>query len=177
MVRKRYAKDPLFYIQQPKMKKPEVKMQDHYATPKKTAKSAPEQHETNTSSVMPTRGNSFQQFQNPQPAVIDEDDEDSLTETWQEHQEEQEDTTEGEQNSQKNRERTKFKDMTVEEKIDYFLNLPSHIPNLKCEVKTEERSYRGIIIDQEEETIILRTGRRNFSIPIEEIIDIRMLGM
>ncbi|MTW87230.1 hypothetical protein F3157_16445 [Virgibacillus dakarensis] len=174
MVRKRYARDPLFYIQQPKIKKAEAPMQHNYTTPKK-AKPNKQRGDNNFSPLISTRGNNFEQFQNPQPAAESERLTDTKTETSDVHEQPGNDTEDAREEENKNR--PKFKDMSIAEKIDYFINIPSHIPKLKCEVKTEDRSYRGIMIEREDEVILLRTGKRKFSIPIEDIIEIRMLGM
>ncbi|MEN1967209.1 CotO family spore coat protein [Lentibacillus sp. N15] len=175
MVRKRYARDPLFYIQQPEMKKTEAPMQDNYTTPKRTKIVPQQQNETNVASVMPTRGNNFQQFQNPKPTEREQLEEAAANLL---EDEDQKDTIEGLNEIENNNNgRPRFKDMTIEEKIDYFVSMPPHIPKLKCEIKTEERTYRGIVISQEEEEITLRTGRRNFTIPMNTITEIRMLGL
>src|SRR5699024_11630472 len=49
----------------------------------------------------------------------------------------------------------KFKDMTLLEKVKYFADEPNHIPRIKCEIKTEDKSYRGYIMDIEEYTVYL----------------------
>ncbi|WP_188455657.1 CotO family spore coat protein [Virgibacillus oceani] len=72
--------------------------------------------------------------------------------------------------------RARFKEMTIAEKIDYFINMPSSLPKMKCEVKTDERSYRGIIIEKKEEDIFMLSGRRRVKIAVEEIEAIRLLG-
>lgn len=179
MVRKRQAKEPLFYIQQPKISKPVAPMQDNYATPKRTEKESPQQGEGNPSFTMPTRGNNFQQFQSPRSITPNESTEEDTQEQLQKEEIEYPDddtTTASEENS-----RPRFKDMTLDEKITYFINIPSHIPKLKCEVTTEDRTYRGIIISRKEEEgeeiIVIRTGRRTFTITRKDINEIRLLGM
>ncbi|WP_099157112.1 CotO family spore coat protein [Virgibacillus ndiopensis] len=72
--------------------------------------------------------------------------------------------------------RAKFKEMTIDEKIDYFVNMPSSLPKMKCEVKTGERSYRGIINDKKEDDIFMLSGRRRVKIAVDEIEWIRLLG-
>lgn len=179
MVRKRQAREPLFYIQQPKISKPVAPMQDNYSTPKRTEKETPQQGEGNPSFTMPTRGNNFQQFQSPQPITPNENTKEDTQEQLQDEEMEppEDDTTAAsEENS-----RPKFKDMTIDEKINYFINIPSHIPKLKCEISTDDRTYRGIIISREEEegeeNIVIRTGKRTFTITRKNINEIRLLGM
>ncbi|WP_106497952.1 CotO family spore coat protein [Lentibacillus sp. Marseille-P4043] len=174
MVKKRYARDPLFYIQQPKITKPEAPMQHNYSTPRNASKGKPQQNSDQTGRTQSLKGDNFQHFRNPQP-----DDEDGdVTEFQQEEDDtEEQDGAEDPKEEVENKNRPKFKDMSIEEKINYFVNTPPHIPKLKCEVRTEEKAHRGIMVDQEDETILMRTGRRKISVPKNEIIEIRMLGM
>lgn len=73
-------------------------------------------------------------------------------------------------------ERKKFKEMTLMEKIDYFIKTPSHLPRMRCEVVTNDNKYRGIMLDKENEVIKMRVGRRTTEVSIEDITDIRLLG-
>src|SRR5699024_12740480 len=75
-------------------------------------------------------------------------------------------------------ERKRFKDMTLEERIDYFLNAPKHAPVMRCEVKTEGRNYRGTIVDYQDNNVYMRVGKRTTptAIPFDTINEIRLLG-
>src|SRR5699024_12853598 len=75
-------------------------------------------------------------------------------------------------------ERPKFKDMTIEEKVEYFVRQPRHVPKLRCQIETNERKYRGIIIDFQEGHVFIRVGKRSSStkISLDQITNIRMLG-
>src|SRR5690625_3944940 len=44
-----------------------------------------------------------------------------------------------------------FKDLAVNEKIAYLLNLPEEVPKIRCEFVTEERNYRGVLLEEKEE--------------------------
>src|SRR5699024_11650770 len=74
--------------------------------------------------------------------------------------------------------RPKFKDMTIEEKVEYFVSQPRHVPKLRCQIETNERKYRGIIIDFQEDHVFIRVGKRSSStkISLDQITNIRMLG-
>ncbi|PAE15805.1 hypothetical protein CHH91_12660 [Virgibacillus sp. 7505] len=71
-----------------------------------------------------------------------------------------------------------FKELTTVEKIEYFLNLPSQIPRMKCEIVTSEGSLIGIISGREEDLIQFKSIRRPFKreVKIEDIRDIKLLG-
>lgn len=71
-----------------------------------------------------------------------------------------------------------FKDLSTEEKVEYFLNLPAQIPKMKCEIVTSEGSLIGIISGREENRIHFKSIRRPFKreVKLEEIRDIKLLG-
>lgn len=161
---KKFAKSPLLYIHQPNISIPKAPMQSNYATPKKTkqVEPAPEQ-KVPKANARPLKRDDFSKKSTQTKSEVET--EDILTES--------EATTEEEELSNK-----KFNDMEIPEKIEYFLTKPKHIPNMKCEVKTEERSFRGTILDVEEDQVIMRVGRRSSTtkILIPSITQIRLIG-
>ncbi|MYL32209.1 hypothetical protein GLW08_05495 [Pontibacillus yanchengensis] len=74
--------------------------------------------------------------------------------------------------------RSRFKEMDLEEKVDYFVNLPSQVPRMKCEVMTEEKSYRGWIQDYQDGIVHMKILQRPFRVelPFESIKDIVLRG-
>ncbi len=90
---------------------------------------------------------------------------------------ENEDTLQ-ENTSENKNERKLFKEMTVEERIQYFLNTHSYSPKLRCEIKTKDRTYQGIVADYKDGKVYMQVGRRssNAVIPLENITKVRMLG-
>jgi len=94
---------------------------------------------------------------------------------------EDEDTDQEEQSrvsfsNRKRRER--FKDMTLEEKVEYFVHLPSSVPRMKCEVYTDEKSYRGWIQDYQDGIVTMKILQRPFrvEVPFETIESIELKG-
>lgn len=70
-----------------------------------------------------------------------------------------------------------FKNLNVEEKIDYLLNLPDGVPKIRCEFTTDEKVYRGILLSkQENEVSISVVGQENVTISINKLKDIQMIG-
>lgn len=70
-----------------------------------------------------------------------------------------------------------FHDMTVEEQLTYLKDRPDFAPRRVCEVKTDERAYRGTILSYEDGTVLIQTGRRRMEIPKDKITRIRMLSL
>lgn len=71
-----------------------------------------------------------------------------------------------------------FKDLSIAEKVDYILNIPSQIPRMKCELVTTEGSLIGIISGIEGDLIQFKSIRRPFKreVKLEDIRDIKLLG-
>lgn len=74
--------------------------------------------------------------------------------------------------------RERFKDMTLEEKVEYFIQLPSSVPRMKCEVFTDEKSYRGWIQAYEDGIVTMKILQRPFrvEVPFESIESIELKG-
>jgi hypothetical protein len=182
--RSKFANEPLMYIHQPTQGKPSAPMQHSYMTPKKSAVSAlsPQTEKNTTPTPIKKRPtlNSFhndiaekpQKSQKPQvkqkrPSISGPKEEKMIMNTSSPQIQEQSD----------DKSKKKFKDMTIQEKVHYFINTPSHLPRMKCEVRTEERKYRGIILDLEDNEVRMRVGRRTVFITMEDIIEIQLLGL
>jgi len=154
MVEKRYAEAPLLYIDQPTVKQPEAEMQHQYKSKRKKNEKRPpgEQGEKETTYY------SVSQQENPnQDAAKDEPETDN-----------------GKQVHSKKRK--PFNKMSIKEKVLYFVHSSSYAPKVKCEVKTTERRYRGIITELKEKDVLIKAGARFYKVPLAEIMEIRMIG-
>ncbi|WP_242142326.1 MULTISPECIES: CotO family spore coat protein [unclassified Bacillus cereus group] len=85
------------------------------------------------------------------------------------------------------RERSKsFKDMDNEEKILFLLDRPHYIASIRCQIKTKQDLFTGYVRAYEGGEVLLEVRRaqetfnrlmpREFKIPIDEIISIRMMA-
>lgn len=146
---KKFAKAPLLYITQPNVKKPEVEMQSQYVSKRKK--------KTNEQSKQEVKEKKGVVTYNSDGNVVDFNDR-----TGSEPQEK----------------RKPFKEMTVEEKVRYFVDAPSYVPKVRCEVKTTSRRYRGEITALEDDHVIVQIGTRTppKKVPLGEIIDIHIIG-
>ncbi|CAG9614741.1 hypothetical protein BACCIP111899_03974 [Bacillus rhizoplanae] len=72
-----------------------------------------------------------------------------------------------------------FKNMNNEEKIYYLLNRPHYIPKVKCMVKTDKASYVGVISSYENRMLQIMAPNQmgNFSLDIEKVVSIRIMGL
>ncbi|WP_174612818.1 CotO family spore coat protein [Virgibacillus ihumii] len=177
MGQKKYAKSPLLYIHQPTIRTPEAPMQHNYRTPKKGEDStaASSNDGIGAADAVPRKkapARRLQKRDNFSKPAEEKINEDSTVAT--DDSNEKMDPTEDKGGD----DRKKFKDMTVRERLDYFLNTPKHVPTMRCEIKTEERKYRGRIVDFQEERVYMQVGRRKSAtkIPFDEILEIGLIG-
>ncbi|MFD2045366.1 CotO family spore coat protein [Ornithinibacillus salinisoli] len=173
MGKKKYANAPLMYIDQPTLKRSGAKMQSQYSTYNKNAEAATQEQDVKKRLTKPipkrSIGNKFiEQLSDKKPKPTKNTITENKNEELEEFLSEQEEDEQGE--------KPKFKDMSIKEKIEYFAETPRHTPKKRCEIKTDERSHRGIVVKFSEDIVLMRSGRRNVSIPLEHIKDVRMLG-
>lgn len=184
MGQKKYAKSPLLYIHQPTVRTPEAPMQHNYRTPKRSANDGLGAGEVpsgdggagapGSSSAVPKKRAPARrplQRENFSKPVEKEKSED----TTEDNERDKPSDTHGNTDED---ERKKFKDLTLRERVEYFLNTPEHVPTMRCEVRTEERKYRGKVVDFQEEQVFMRIGRRKsaIKIPFDEIFEIGLIG-
>ncbi|WP_190279426.1 CotO family spore coat protein [Ornithinibacillus gellani] len=165
-----YAREPMLYIHQPTLKVPEAKMQQHYRSYGRGNETLAVEDKTTVQESVerekrPVRRSPKKNVLSiPQDRIKDKVDKDIS---------ENEGMTQKEKQS-----RPKFKDMKLLEKIAYLAEKPTHVPKMKCELKTAERNYRGIIMELKDEVVHMQVVRKPgiTAIPITSVTDVRMLG-
>ncbi|MEC1769900.1 CotO family spore coat protein [Schinkia azotoformans] len=67
-----------------------------------------------------------------------------------------------------------FKEMSVEEKVDYLVKLPIAVPKVKCEIRTKESTFQGIIAGYTNGVVQIVQRKKPFRIDlkIEDILGI-----
>ncbi|GAB4073970.1 hypothetical protein GCM10028778_14730 [Barrientosiimonas marina] len=166
---KKEARNPLLYIQQPGIKPPEATMQSHYRTPKKE-----NQTESKKVKTHPFSRNYFEHKQD-----IYEEAEEADVQRAEPSGEFLDDNDQPIDEPAEDQARKKrFRDMDLEERINYFLVTPDHVPAMRAEVKTEDQNYRGKIVDYQDATVYMRVGRRPklTEIPFDTVTEIRLIG-
>ncbi|MFS0752161.1 CotO family spore coat protein [Oceanobacillus sp. 1P07AA] len=152
MSKKEYAKAPLLYIHQPNLNQPKASMQHHYMG---NRSENVQSENVKKESIIPrkTRGGRL------------------INVTANKENSEQE-------NPEDDREKKQFKDMSISEKIDYFVSRSEYAPPVHCLVITDDQKYRGVIIETTKENVKFRPSRRKSIIEItfDDIKDIQLLG-
>lgn len=146
--KERYAKDPLLYIHQVRTEKVNANMQEYYRS--SSTKSA----NTEEKRSSPSRIKKVSPVYNHKP-----------------------DTDESESQETDQIKNKNFLEMTIEEQLIYLTDKPSYAPRLVCEIRTNQRSYRGEVLSYLDSIITIRSGRRRIEIPREEIERIRLLSL
>ncbi|GIO25778.1 CotO family spore coat protein [Ornithinibacillus bavariensis] len=190
--RSKFANEPLMYIHQPTVIRPSAPMQHTYRTPKKEDKiesvqkpvkkyPKPTKQRTNISAISkdivhdlkeaPPNANDLA---NSAQNTSNKD----LTGNSTPAEPSESPIPIEPQDNKDNNEKKKFRDMSILEKVMYFINTPNHLPRMRCEVITEEKKYRGIIKDFQEDHIIMQVGRRmpTTSISIKDVKGIQLIG-
>ena len=82
-------------------------------------------------------------------------------------------TVQQEQEVKKPRQKT-FKEMSVEEKVEYLVNLPIAVPKVKCEIRTKETTIQGIIAGYTNGVVQIVQRKKPFRVDlkIEDILGI-----
>ncbi|MFC4403270.1 CotO family spore coat protein [Gracilibacillus xinjiangensis] len=72
----------------------------------------------------------------------------------------------------------KFKDMSIEEKVEHFAAMPKHLPRVRCEIITDRKKYYGFIHDYQNEMVSIKTPSRveEVAVPIQQIKAINIAG-
>lgn len=198
--KKSVAKQPMLYITQPSLQKAEANMQSSYQSKKEERKASAKEKEEGAGKeekkprLRTTRRLNLKNELRTESPILKEPEtkqeelskvSDAETETENETQStlddgNQSDSDEYQDDSQhaRRKRRNKFRDMSLEERVQYFIQLPPQVPKMKCEVSTEEESYRGWIDKYEEGTVTMKIIRRPFhiNIPFESIREIRLMG-
>lgn len=68
--------------------------------------------------------------------------------------------------------------MSIDEKIDFLTRLPHNMPRALCLIEADGKTYRGIIMDRKDDTVVIRTagGGNPVELAITEISSIHPLG-
>ncbi|MGX9292321.1 CotO family spore coat protein [Bacillus sp. A015] len=180
---------PLMYIVQPSYDESKPAMQDMVRKRKKSEKpsenkkSAKEPIEE--SAQEPVSQEVEQKKEEEPPALQQEQESTEEAELIQEREplKEEEKQPEGvfhETKEEPRRKRVKkpLSQMNIDEKVDFLTSLPHNMPRALCLVEADGKTYRGIIMDREENTVIIRTagGGNPVELAIDEISSIHPLG-
>ncbi|GGF15296.1 hypothetical protein GCM10010954_12400 [Halobacillus andaensis] len=158
--KKQKAKPPILYITQPNLPPAEVSMQTSFrsqSTAKKPSLIESELRMRNQSLINGEGETTTEEAPPSEPAA-----------------ETEADSSFG---SRKDR-RQRFRDMSLEEKVNYFIQLPSQLPKMKCEVTTADDTWKGYIQRYEDGIVHMKIFQKPFQkeVPFEEIQSIRLLG-
>lgn len=180
----RYAKEPLLYIHQPKRKTPEAKMQTDYMTPRKRKQSFAEKIENQRPKrARPIkRGSSSGEWIQAEKEELKEEEkiEEPKVENKEDVEKEHDISKESDHESsgKADSKTNNFDELSIEEKITYLIQKSKLFP-VKCELKTEEKTYRGVITQVEDEHVFIQANKRTSSRKVakKSIHSVRMLGL
>lgn len=71
-----------------------------------------------------------------------------------------------------------FKEMAINEKLEYLIRFPKQLPPVPCIFTTGNRSIRGFLVSKNERKIDIKTfDEKILTLPILELKDIQMIGV
>ncbi|MCA0969567.1 spore coat CotO family protein [Halobacillus litoralis] len=170
--KKRLAKQPMLYIAQPNFKPAEVPMQTSFRS-QRANKSSSSSNAAESTSLYEKELRIRNQNASTAPEQKKE------PEVEEKKEEKQEPVAEQPKKRMSSSEKKKrFGELTLEGKVEYFLQLSPHMPKMKCEVIGKEDSYKGYILDYTDGIVQMKTFQRPFQqdVPFKDIEDIRLLG-
>lgn len=209
MKERRYARKPLFYIEQPNMSAPKAEMQESYRSgqKRKKQKSAEQQtppigKKTEQTEEKPQQHKNEKNIfheqllggKRTQQKAIKEKYEEKLEEPVECIQDESKlelSATDGEVASSEQEEALSqekhldaptgnipFEKLDIRGKVNYFLNKPALLPDMKCEVRTADQVHYGVIDDLQDELVQIRKKKLNNPefVPLVDIKSIRIIG-
>lgn len=158
MRKKNTALEPLMYIEQPTEHIPHSTMQQTYSSLYDHIPTASEK------SLIPSAKDQFKS-KDSDPSEGSE-------------QKDSKKAQGSEKKKNHSKEKQHFADLTIEEKIHYCTSTSSYIPKIMCVIKTDTKATIGIIEKYEEGIIYIKPRKSHvrLEIPLEEIINIRMVG-
>ncbi|MBM7554006.1 CotO family spore coat protein [Thalassobacillus pellis] len=165
---KKLVQEPMFYITQPKLTPSTASMQTMYHSRKSSE--APVRKEKEVTPVE-------KEVRHRQLAADSLEAEQKSEGSLEEREEREEEMEESSVKTRRDR-RRRFRDMDLEEKIFYFVNLPSQVPKMKCEVVTNTDRFKGYINDYRKGIVYMKTFQRPFKkeIAFEDIEEISLMG-
>lgn len=197
MSKEKYANEPLLFIKQNNITFPIAPMQESYVTPKKKPKlkkevinkvkepklvmeEEPPLDEGMEEKLVEPPNKKYTSKKVAKEEAMDQTNiADSLDQglvTEENTETKNEVINEMEEDEQPVRERKQFRDMSIRERVEYFANTSEYAPKMRCEVKTKQRTFRGIIVSFKDEEVTFQSGRKMQQIPFEEIKAVRLLG-
>lgn len=148
----KYAKAPKLYIQQNHLREVKANMQYQYRSSKQV-KEHTEGIESEERRVV-RRKRTRSEVEEASPSVDSDSDE-----------------------GREEQGRKPFPEMTIKEQLTHLTNRSQYAPRLNCLIKTEDETYRGIVLSYENDGVKMRSGRREISLLENEIKHIQILSL
>jgi len=149
-------KGPLLYIHQPFARTPATNMQDTYTIRQELVEPDEE---------MPSEDDSKKTISLAKKQLVPE----QITK----------DMTKFQNKKQTSLNRVKpFKEMNLEERLDYLINYPKVLPPAPCVFVTEEKNYQGYLIEYDSEDVTIRFhDQTTKTMPVHALKNVLLIGL
>ncbi|MBA4536415.1 hypothetical protein H1Z61_04465 [Bacillus aquiflavi] len=167
---KKEVKKPLLYIDQPTFKQPKLNMQETYSS--KRAKKHDEENNNNKSvrKIKKRGGKGLRNQTSIRTLPVEE-------EIRVDQLENEEEVISTNKTSPFQRVKS-FKEMGLEERVQYLANFPKQLPSVPCLFKTKERTYKGFLVqyDDKKTVTIKLYDKTEATIAVSELLEVKMIG-
>ncbi|MGG0719062.1 CotO family spore coat protein [Robertmurraya massiliosenegalensis] len=181
MSKEQKKKDPRLFIQQPPFKPLKGKMQETFSL-KQAMKNDPKP----SGEKMPVEGGEKRRrskgsFEQEEEAIFGAPNHDEVRLSAKEVQQKiegYEGKAKGHDHGFSFQRLKPFKEMNVEEKLDYLANFPPQLPPVPCLFQTEGKAVRGILKEKNNREVIVKLfDKTESTILIKDLLEVRMVGM
>lgn len=175
MSKQQKKREPFLFIQQPKLQPPQVKMQESYSIKQAEKKRQEElklQKKLENNTAQTEKKKKSKKRKEELPPSPEE-----VQETIEEYHEEKA-AAEEEKNEYGLRRLKPFREMEIQERIDYLSNFPKRLPPVPCLFRTIEKEWKGTLLEKKDKEIVIRLFDNSEEIIlIKDLVEVRMVGL
>ncbi|WHY79001.1 CotO family spore coat protein [Neobacillus sp. WH10] len=71
-----------------------------------------------------------------------------------------------------------FKEMDLNERLDYLINFPKVLPPVPCVFYTTEKNHQGYLAEYDHQQVTIKLNDQTFkTVPLQELTDVIMIGI
>lgn len=170
--KKQKKREPLLYIHQPQFTPPEGRMQETFSI--KKAEESKLQSNVNPENEEKKRKKSKGPIEVKEEAPLSSE---KVQKTIEEYEEKQTEVQENKHGYGLRRLKP-FKEMSIEEKLNYLYQFPKQLPPVPCLFQTGSKALRGLLLEKTEHHIVIRLlDKSEVTVAINELTEVKMIGL
>lgn len=170
--KKNKKREPLFFIQQPKIQSPQGKMQESFSA-RQAEKRRQEQLKLQRAEQDTVEAEKKKKVRRKKEEFSLPPEE--VQKTIEDYEEKK---AEENKNEYGLRRLKPFREMGTDERIDYLSNFPKRLPPVPCHFQTKDKGWKGTLLEKRGEEIIVRLfDMSEITIPLKDLTEVKMIGL